>query len=151
MGRKRKMPSRKDIFYFWENKMKKACSDNTCFKCGLISFDDKIIVVERCHIVPVCEGGSDDLDNIHLLCYSCHKESEVYSGKKYNLWLKSKNKEQFAKALFVLWEKGFLKGDEINQYFTKAKEIFIKKEGQFVYDYTISEYKEEVKKLIELW
>ena len=145
------MPSRKDIFYFWENKIKNACDENTCFKCNLKPFIDDSIVVERCHIIPVCEGGSDDLENIHLLCNSCHKESEVYSGKKYDLWLNSKNKEQFVKALFVLWEKGFLNDDGINEYFLKAKEIYIKKGGQFIYDYTISEYKEETKELIELW
>ena len=145
------MPSRKDIFYFWENKIKNASDENTCFKCNLKPFIEESIVVERCHIVPVCEGGSDDLDNIHLLCHSCHKESEVYSGKKYNLWLKSKNKEQFVKALFVLWEDGFLDNDEINEYFVKAKKYAIQKEGKFVYDYTISEYKEETKQIVNLW
>ena len=151
MGRARKMPSRKNIFNFWKDKVKSNCDDNTCFKCGLKPFVEESVVVERCHIIPVCEGGSDELSNIHLLCNSCHKESEVYSGKKYDLWLQSKNKEQFVKALFVIWESGFLKDDAINEYFIKAKEIYIEKEGKFIYDYIISEYKDETKKIIDLW
>ena len=28
---------------------------------------------ERHHIKPICEGGSNDLDNLVLLCHFCHK------------------------------------------------------------------------------
>lgn len=26
------------------------------------------------HIVPVAEGGSDELDNLQVLCFKCHKK-----------------------------------------------------------------------------
>lgn len=33
------------------------------------------VALERCHIIPFAEGGSDDPSNLFLLCPSCHKES----------------------------------------------------------------------------
>lgn len=116
MSRKRNMPSRKEIFNFWNGKIKSVVNDNTCFKCGVTSILGKdIIIVDRAHILAVCEGGSDDLDNLHLLCRRCHRDSEVYSGKEYNLWFLSKDREQFSKCLFVLWHKGQLKNTGLNK------------------------------------
>ena len=31
--------------------------------------------LNRCHIIPHALGGSDDIDNLFLLCEDCHKES----------------------------------------------------------------------------
>lgn len=40
-----------------------------CQGCGLRGRD-----LEVDHIVPVVKGGSDDLDNLQLLCKPCHHE-----------------------------------------------------------------------------
>ena len=90
------MPSRKEILEYWEkndpNLLFKNLdwdiqNDNVyddrvnylnqknwdgaiCFACG---FE---YGVERAHLIPVCDGGSDDPSNIHLLCESCHKKTE---------------------------------------------------------------------------
>lgn len=37
---------------------------------------------EADHIVPVCEGGADQLDNLRLLCVPCHKaETATLAGR----------------------------------------------------------------------
>lgn len=59
-----------------------------CFACGWYSEHwDKPTprssweraALERAHIVPSSLGGSDDLDNLILLCGPCHKESPDWS------------------------------------------------------------------------
>ena len=51
-----------------------------CFACG------KMGNVDRAHILARCEGGSDGVDNIHLLCHYCHILSEMLSGDHYWRW-----------------------------------------------------------------
>ena len=55
-----------------------------CFACGRQGH------VEKCHIVPYNGGDNDTVDNLHLLCPLCHKESEVLSGDAYFDWIKNK-------------------------------------------------------------
>ena len=147
--RKRNMPSRKKIFDFWVGKLKLAVNDNTCFKCGV--FDNDNIIVDRAHILAVCSGGSDELNNLHLLCKSCHRDSEAYSGKEYNLWFFSKYKEKFVKSLFVLWDKEELKNSNLDKYFNKVKLDFINKYGQIRYNCQINYYEQENKSLLDLY
>jgi len=54
-----------------------------CFACG-----NFIHGLHRAHIVPLCFGGSNSVDNIHLLCPGCHCESENMT--RYWTWLKYK-------------------------------------------------------------
>lgn len=56
-----------------------------CFACG------SELGTERCHIVPKTDGGSDDAENLHLLCKECHIESEYLTGDVYWIWFKRKN------------------------------------------------------------
>lgn len=56
----------------------------TCFACGL---DGN----ERAHIVARSAGGSDDPENLHILCGVCHKDSEYLEGEKYMAWLFQRN------------------------------------------------------------
>ena len=86
MGRDRIMPTRKKIFEYWKDKISTAYNDNTCFKCG---FTGIFTAVERCHITSVFNDGSDDLENLHLLCSNCHKISEPYEGSLYFDWFNS--------------------------------------------------------------
>ena len=59
-----------------------------CFACGLITR------TERCHIDAISDGGSDDVTNLHLLCKSCHFESELFQKFSYWSWFNSKNEAQ---------------------------------------------------------
>jgi len=58
-----------------------------CFACGQESTGD----IERAHITARCEGGSDSVENIHLLCGFCHKLSEFINGDEYLIWLKEQD------------------------------------------------------------
>ena len=141
MGRKRKMPSREKIFKHWKNKLNNITNNNTCFKCGVTPFfNKKNIIVDRAHILAVCEGGTDDLNNLHLLCKSCHRESEAYSGVEYDLWFTSRNKEEFATSLFLLWEKGEIEDTPLNKYFKKIKSNFINKYSKQFYKCQMLDY-----------
>jgi len=44
--------------------------DFTCQYCGKKSPD---VVLEADHIVPVCEGGSDDVINLRTSCWDCNR------------------------------------------------------------------------------
>jgi len=59
-----------------------------CFACG------KSGEVERAHInVRNSENTNSTVENIHLLCGSCHYESEGYSGELYFDWIKQKESD----------------------------------------------------------
>lgn len=45
-----------------------------CQHCGCYT-----ICIERHHIVPRSEGGTDDPENIKLLCPTCHREAHLPS------------------------------------------------------------------------
>ena len=81
------MPNRKKIFEYWKDKREHVYNDNTCFKCGRTSTIPSDTYVERAHIHPAWDGGSDDVSNIHLLCSPCHKDSEDYFDDVYDLWI----------------------------------------------------------------
>ena len=88
----------------------------------------------------VIQGGTDDLNNLHLLCKSCHRESEAYSGVEYDLWFTSRNKEEFATSLFLLWEKGEIEDTPLNKYFKKIKSNFINKYSKQFYECQMLDY-----------
>ena len=46
----------------------------TCFCCG-----DHRDNLEKAHIIPVSSGGSNNVDNIHILCKSCHLRTESFT------------------------------------------------------------------------
>ena len=47
-----------------------------CQHCGCYT-----ICIERHHIIPVSEGGTDDPENIEFLCPMCHREAHLLSCK----------------------------------------------------------------------
>jgi hypothetical protein len=57
----------------------------TCWACEFGP-----VTTYRCHIKPLNEGGSNDSDNIHLLCEVCHRESEFLSGEAYIEWFRTR-------------------------------------------------------------
>lgn len=49
---------------------------------------DMVVVrshLNRCHIIPFSQGGSDDPSNLFLMCESCHRESPDFINPKYFL------------------------------------------------------------------
>ena len=81
--KRRKMPSPKKIFEYWESRIENIYP-RQCFACS--SLDTTRL--ERAHILARCSGGSDEVDNLHLLCSYCHVSSEKISGEKYWQWFK---------------------------------------------------------------
>lgn len=90
---KRKMPTKQQIKSHWQDRLvglgKFLCKEDfhehdACFACG-ISYGDP---TERAHILARCDGGTDAVENLHLLCHACHKQSEFMSGDQYWSWLK---------------------------------------------------------------
>jgi hypothetical protein len=73
MQTKRKMPSKKQIFNYWVDKILdlEDCDLNTCWGCGFNS------TIERCHINDRCKSNNDNLDNLVLLCKYCHRIQET--------------------------------------------------------------------------
>lgn len=105
---KRKYVSVQKVKKFWASKlvelekfdsihevMETSISDedgeerHLCFACGRGG------PVERAHILARCEGGSDGVENIHLLCHQCHVLSELLSGDHYWRW--------FSKMSMLAW------------------------------------------------
>ena len=82
----RNMPRRQTIAKYWSSRHEKVSEDdaNHCFACG------DGLRIERCHIVPKHQGGTDDVSNLHLLCAACHVESENLTGSVYWAWFDRK-------------------------------------------------------------
>lgn len=81
--KRRKMPSQKKIFEHWEIRLD-SIYPQQCFACSSLDTTK----LERAHILARCNGGSDEVDNLHLLCRNCHVSSETISGEKYWQWFK---------------------------------------------------------------
>ncbi|MBL1171813.1 MAG: HNH endonuclease [Chloroflexi bacterium] len=45
--------------------------------------------IELDHILPICDGGTNELSNFQLLCYECHKEKTRLEAKARNSKRKS--------------------------------------------------------------
>lgn len=86
------VPSKWEIAQYWAQSPNRATfaprmydlGEPCCFACGWYSEHwDKATpyaswqraTLDRAHIVPSSLGGADDLDNLLLLCASCHAES----------------------------------------------------------------------------
>ena len=88
----RKMPSAKAIRAHWAEKLvelgkfdsvKEVMEADYCFACG---FQGEC---ERAHIVPRCKGGTDSVENLHLLCNTCHWVSERFEDEaSYWAWFR---------------------------------------------------------------
>ena len=86
------MPSVKKILDYWDKQFEKEelydilCTDikgkpiSGCFACG------SQLKVERAHITALIDDGNNDVDNLHLLCRSCHADSDVFNGDEYMDW-----------------------------------------------------------------
>lgn len=76
--RARKNWSRDAIADYWERYGLRYATTKSCWCCGRL--DSRL---ERAHIVALCDGGSDTVDNIHLLCGPCHRATEGMTTDEY--------------------------------------------------------------------
>ena len=97
------MPSRERVTRYWVNNHRSHpeslpwwgrgsyCEDQIpedckwCFACKR-SYPS----VDRAHILPLTDGGDNECGNLHLLCHTCHKESEHLTGDKYWRWIEER-------------------------------------------------------------
>lgn len=86
------MPSAKRLFSAWSRTslfgMKSAWHDgpdefgsSVCWACGW-SFRD----LDRCHVVPLEAGGSNEWSNLLLMCRACHLQSEGLPERLFWIW-----------------------------------------------------------------
>jgi 5-methylcytosine-specific restriction endonuclease McrA len=90
------MPSKGSIYEYWKDNPKEyfvldelsLINENTCFACGKLG-------TQRCHIKPRIYGGDERLENLHLLCNTCHVESESYMDDEYWRWFEYQRKNEY--------------------------------------------------------
>jgi hypothetical protein len=79
----RNMPYVADIYKYWQDEYELSewtrgrhskttrAEVAACFACG------KQGRLDRAHILAKCDGGTDTVENLHLLCRCCHVHQEV--------------------------------------------------------------------------
>ncbi len=85
--RRKNTPTAQAVYKYWSKKELPIARNNeftlleegTCFACGIF------YALQRAHIIPICDDGDNTVENIHLLCLSCHSRSE--GNKRYWTWL----------------------------------------------------------------
>jgi len=99
---KRKMPSKQAIADYWNPILLRIgleidwelSNHIQCFTCG--RYGPKL---ERAHIKARCNGGGDEVKNLHILCAGCHHESEFYEGETYWKWYRHKRLVEFGNTI----------------------------------------------------
>jgi hypothetical protein len=85
------LPSEKAIRRHWVDRLWKRkgfdsptefLETGLCFACGMV-----LRSAQRAHIKARSAGGSDGVENLHMLCHWCHKDSEHLEGFAYWRWL----------------------------------------------------------------
>ena len=74
MSQKRKMPSKKEIVKYWNDKYNIDLDDKYCWGCGFASG------MERAHIIARSYSENDTSDNLVLLCKFCHNHIQEPMG-----------------------------------------------------------------------
>lgn len=112
------MPSNYQIFEYWKDKMLNGeynsviCDDGepSCWACGKpIQVETQQLLdecnfkeiwnrtsgqLQRCHIIPKALGGSNEVDNLFLMCSDCHEESPNIMSKDIFLsWVTQQRKD----------------------------------------------------------
>ena len=96
------MPNNYEIFNYWKDKklpnggyILHDYREPCCWACGymVVVEEDHLStkdiwlrtsgVLERCHIIPKMLGGSNEADNLFLMCKKCHIDSPDTSDKDY--------------------------------------------------------------------
>lgn len=104
------MPTKEEIYKYWRDldapvpysipytSNHQVKEKLACFACGFPFH------VHRAHIEPKWVGGSDQESNLHLLCPSCHVESEGLSGGRYRSFLDGKRRRSYKHPVIQLFE-----------------------------------------------
>ena len=72
------MGKRKTSYLFRKNRKQLLSEDGaSCAACGNSKRE-----LQCDHVVPVADGGSDELDNLQLLCVKCHKKKTAKEHEK---------------------------------------------------------------------
>jgi HNH endonuclease len=105
------MPSKSKIFDYWKDKgVIIDWGEPSCWACGKWRSDyydikspnasmkeiravwNKISFLQRCHIVPVSLGGSNDPSNFYLMCAECHNlQPNTSSAEVFFRWVKNQS------------------------------------------------------------
>ncbi len=112
MSERKNLPKKQEIFNHWRDKLPEhgiyvdwhECS---CWACGEFyngKYDDpeakdpwNKIPLHRCHIKARQFDGTDDLDNLMLLCETCHIESpDTIFREHFLTWVR--NRESFVET-----------------------------------------------------
>lgn len=101
--KKRKNYSHKKIKEYWADKeiwdnkfdsKEEFLEADCCFACGVdysVEVEGKSFKnLERAHIKALIINGEDKIQNIHLLCKTCHSESEILYDELYWFWFNNK-------------------------------------------------------------
>ena len=94
---KRKMPTALQIRKYWATRFDEFGDEfldeydfmdetKSCMACGGVYHTKP----ERAHILARQESGLDSVENLHLLCWVCHKDSELITGEEYWEWLRER-------------------------------------------------------------
>jgi hypothetical protein len=70
LGAKKHKKQRKKQLSYWKS-LRKRVFDQKGKKCAICGYDK---IVEVHHIIPKCKDGTDDLNNLIVLCSNHHKE-----------------------------------------------------------------------------
>lgn len=65
--------------------MEELLEGQYCWACGMTSTR----TLDRAHILAASDGGTDRVENLHLLCRGCHRASEYFYGKVYWEWFQA--------------------------------------------------------------
>ena len=113
---KRKMPTALQIRKYWATRFDEFGDEfldkydfmdevKSCMACGCIWGNRE--KPERAHIIARAKGGLDSVDNLHLLCWVCHKDSEYIEGAEYWDWLRERTKQDRAFSCVIRNGMGF--------------------------------------------
>lgn len=87
--KRNKLPSREKIAAYWSERRDLDLYADECFACG------DYLKLERAHICAHTSGGSGGPENLHVLCKSCHLESEMLEGRSYWRWFLHKRAREW--------------------------------------------------------
>jgi hypothetical protein len=138
-NRRADMPTQRVIRAFWSNtslwrfkgfdSRAEFLEADYCFACGFTNGESK---TERAHIVALSTGGTNECENLHLLCGRCHIDSELLGSPsddpfqaKYWRWLFSRTYDDRCMSAAIAAgfnPSDFTNGDE--HLFEVAQQVF---------------------------
>lgn len=123
------MVTKKTIVRYWnctlKGKIDVPFSEEQCFACG------DTYIIERCHIIPRNSGGTDLVNNIHLLCKKCHIESEFLYGNVYWNWFNYQRKHEWKLPLAHTVNRYKKMGFDITQKMSELVELNLESKDAF--------------------